>query len=58
MNKRFSTFSGLDPAAPFYEANSMRLSRNDAYYVDIMHTSSMGLIEPIGHVDYYVNGGS
>lgn len=49
--------TGLDPAYPCFENNSMlRLNRNDARFVDVIHTNSepgdnegnLGIYEPIG----------
>lgn len=45
---------------------SDRLSKNDAQFVDVMHTNSGGLLsarglsfpDPLGHVDFYPNGGN
>ena len=35
-----------------------RLCKTDANYVDVIHTSrTYGIVPPIGHVDYYPNGG-
>ncbi|KAL7307168.1 hypothetical protein TKK_0000892 [Trichogramma kaykai] len=63
--------TGLDPAEPcFEEANvpshaPKRLSREDAKFVDIIHTNAaltrnqgFGLLDPVGHLDFYVNGGT
>ncbi|XP_065157038.1 lipoprotein lipase-like [Atheta coriaria] len=53
--------SALDPAAPLFENNpdSMRLSRKDAQIVDVIHTDGgvLGCELPLGHVDFYPNGG-
>jgi len=52
--------SGLDPAGPCLENmdKTRRLSISDALYVDVIHTSSnFGLQMPLGHSDYYPNGG-
>lgn len=42
----------------------VRLDRNDAKFVDVVHTDilpltrfGLGMKEPIGHVDFYPNGG-
>lgn len=55
-------FSGLDPALPlFTEGNrDARLDRHDAQYVEVIHTCGgyLGFAVPIGHVDFYPNGGS
>lgn len=36
-----------------------RINKNDATFVDIIHTNGkgLGLIEPLGHIDFYPNGG-
>ncbi|KAL7292369.1 hypothetical protein TKK_0013968 [Trichogramma kaykai] len=58
--------TALDPAEPCFEDQDMdlRLTKTDAAFVDVIHTDGamkknhgLGLIEPIGHVDFYVNGG-
>nr|XP_022917695.1 phospholipase A1 member A-like [Onthophagus taurus] len=54
--------TGLDPALPFFAShiNDWKLDPSDADFVDVIHTNagSFGKIEPIGHADFYVNGGS
>lgn len=49
---RVGRISGLDPAGPCFEDmdTSHRLSKNDADYVDVIHTDSgmFGLDEPLG----------
>ena len=59
-------FAGLDPAGPWFPLNETdtRLDITDADFVDIIHTNSGNLsedewsfLEPIGHVDFYPNGG-
>ncbi|XP_064120585.1 pancreatic lipase-related protein 3-like isoform X3 [Macrobrachium nipponense] len=56
----------LDPAAPwFYDNDSEhRIDKSDAKFVDIIHTNSgsvlegcIALIKPLGHVDFFPNGG-
>ena len=63
---RIERITGLDPAQPcFKNADStMKLHKTDALFVDIIHTNGrllseigLGLPEPIGHVDFYPNGG-
>lgn len=58
--------SGLDPAGPLFEGydGKVRLDKNDADYVDVIHSNGESVIvggfgtwEPIGHVDFYPNGG-
>lgn len=38
----------------------MRLSEEDAEFVDVVHTDAghYGFIKPIGHADFYPNGGT
>lgn len=57
---------GLDPAFPGYslENTADRLDVTDAKFVDIMHTNSgtlltggLSFLSPIGHVDFWPNGG-
>jgi hypothetical protein len=53
--------TGLDPALPFIDLNDIekRLDTGDAPFVDVIHTDgdTFGLSVPIGHVDFYPNGG-
>jgi len=58
--------TGLDPAEPYFKQTHpiVRLDPRDAKYVDIIHTDAeplitwgFGIREPIGHVDFYPNGG-
>ncbi|ESP04917.1 hypothetical protein LOTGIDRAFT_96166, partial [Lottia gigantea] len=69
--KIIGRISGLDPAGPLF-ANSkpdQRLDKSDAKFVDIIHTNDGNLVgiisafgwkknSPLGHVDFYPNGGS
>lgn len=55
-------FIGLDPAAPGFEllyGPTEHLDKSDADFVDIIHTSAglLGFLAPIGHLDFYPNGG-
>ncbi|KAK5644544.1 hypothetical protein RI129_005844 [Pyrocoelia pectoralis] len=61
--------TGLDAASPLFRHSHIRdkskkLDRSDALLVDAVHTDSspfftdgFGLLEPIGHVDFFPNGG-
>ncbi|XP_042857442.1 uncharacterized protein LOC122243795 [Penaeus japonicus] len=64
--KNLSRISGLDPAGPLFESYSpsVRLDYTDAKMVDVIHTNAdsllmggLGAFEPMGHVDFYPNGG-
>jgi Lipase. len=60
--------SGLDPASFLFESWTLpanrRLDHTDAEYVEVIHTDGsriwsdgFGLLSPVGHVDYFPNGG-
>lgn len=64
-NKTLWRISGLDPAGWLYEHTNSTLSKEDADYVDVIHTNAgsmtdfrIGLSHSVGHVDFYPNGGS
>ena len=56
--------TGLDPAGPGYKYHKRLLNRHDAKFVDVIHTNAgyllpyFGYLEPLGHVDFYPNGGT
>lgn len=60
--------TGLDPAQPNYQNfdDQVRLDQGDAVFVDAIHTdgsdydtiSGYGMMLPVGHMDFYPNGGS
>ncbi|KAK9712526.1 Lipase [Popillia japonica] len=58
---RIGRITGLDPAGPGYSdvAHNLRLDPGDAKLVDVIHTYMrvLSLSEPLGHVDFYPNGG-
>ncbi|XP_045530106.1 pancreatic triacylglycerol lipase-like [Pieris brassicae] len=63
---RVARITGLDPAQPCYGDSSAveRLDPSDADFVDVIHTNGrllqkigFGLPDPIGHADFYPNGG-
>ncbi|CAG5103539.1 Similar to Exosc10: Exosome component 10 (Mus musculus), partial [Cotesia congregata] len=61
---KITRITGLDPAQPCFSNSSLSLDVSDAPFVDIIHTNGqlmtklgLGLPEPIGHVDFYPNGG-
>nr|XP_034833550.1 LOW QUALITY PROTEIN: pancreatic lipase-related protein 2-like [Maniola hyperantus] len=51
--------TGLDPAGPFWSGHSHGLKTAAGQYVEVIHTNIMvrGITEPIGHTDFYPNGG-
>lgn len=58
---RIARITGLDPALPLFSSAplSARLDQSDAEFVDVIHTDGgvNGFAQPIGHVDFYPNGG-
>eukprot|EP00095_Tigriopus_kingsejongensis_P010818 maker-scaffold2896_size11495-snap-gene-0.3 protein:Tk10818 transcript:maker-scaffold2896_size11495-snap-gene-0.3-mRNA-1 annotation:"hypothetical protein DAPPUDRAFT_303061" len=63
---KVARITGLDPARPYFEIldAGLRLNKNDAKYVDVIHSNSGSLIDgclsfmsPMGHVDFYPAGG-
>ncbi|PZC70514.1 hypothetical protein B5X24_HaOG200604 [Helicoverpa armigera] len=58
---RVSRITGLDPALPLFSGLPLaqRLDPGDADYVDVIHTDAgiFGYKEPIGHADFFPNGG-
>ncbi|KAE8294211.1 Lipoprotein lipase [Larimichthys crocea] len=64
---KISRITGLDPAGPTFEHadNQNTLSRDDAQFVDVLHTNtrgspdrSIGIQRAVGHIDIYPNGGT
>ncbi|XP_045761420.1 pancreatic triacylglycerol lipase-like [Maniola jurtina] len=63
---RVARITGLDPAQPCFRTSNRveRLDDTDADFVDVIHTNGrllqrigFGLPDPIGHADFYPNGG-
>lgn len=60
---RLPRITGLEPASGGYEKfEKLRsLSSADADFVDVIHTNAnrlgLGVVGPIGHADFYPNGG-
>jgi len=64
---KLSRVTGLEPAFPSFELAGPegRIDKSDAEFVQIIHTNSgflwegcLSFKEPLGHVDFYPNGGS
>ncbi|XP_055942962.1 pancreatic lipase-related protein 2-like [Argiope bruennichi] len=58
--------TGLDPASPLFEdyGGEVHLYKDDGDFVDVIHTNAdlliyggVGIEVPIGHVDFFPNGG-
>ncbi|KAL1404577.1 hypothetical protein pipiens_005303 [Culex pipiens pipiens] len=58
---KVNTIVGLDPAKPLFDLDrpAERLADTDAEYVEVIHTNGgrLGIFDPIGHTDFYPNGG-
>jgi pancreatic triacylglycerol lipase len=72
ITPKIGRITGLDPAALYFEHTDprVRLDPSDAQFVDVIHTDSLGylpkpsllstsvgIFQSIGHVDFFVNGG-
>ncbi|XP_069682919.1 pancreatic lipase-related protein 3-like isoform X2 [Periplaneta americana] len=60
---KLKRITGLDPAGPLFHKSRKQihtLSKDDAEFVDVVHTNggALGQLDVIGHVDFYMNGGS
>uniref|UniRef100_A0A0A9WB67 Phospholipase A1 member A n=1 Tax=Lygus hesperus TaxID=30085 RepID=A0A0A9WB67_LYGHE len=59
--EKLGRITGLDPALPgFLKLGwELKIGKNAAMFVDVIHTSAFtfGSGEPLGHADFYVNGG-
>lgn len=62
LNGNVGAIFGLEPALPGFPIHDStgRLAATDAKYVEVLHTSGgkLGFKEPLGHVDFYPNGGT
>ncbi|XP_049763711.1 pancreatic triacylglycerol lipase-like [Schistocerca cancellata] len=50
----------MDPAAPLFggTAAADRVDSSDAAFVEVIHTSTLGWADPLGHADFFPNGGT
>lgn len=61
--KKIGRITATDPSFPMFEhplvGKNLRLSSDDAEFVDVIHTDSghYGFVKPLGHADFYPNGG-
>ncbi|RVE54441.1 hypothetical protein evm_000926 [Chilo suppressalis] len=57
---RAARLTGFDPAGPLWRLNSNRLASSNGQYVEAIHTNAgvMGILIPVGDVDFYPNGGA
>ncbi|XP_025991246.2 hepatic triacylglycerol lipase [Solenopsis invicta] len=59
--RKIGRITGLDPAYPLYmdSGEDGHLTKADATFVDVIHTDGghFGFPHPLGHVDFYPNGG-
>ncbi|KAK0153657.1 Lipase member H [Merluccius polli] len=62
LNGAIGRITGLDAAGPMFAGKPPedRLDPTDAQFVDVIHTDmdALGLREPLGHIDFYPNGGA
>ncbi|XP_068457538.1 lipase member H [Clinocottus analis] len=62
LNGLIGRITALDPAGPQFTGTPPedRLDPTDAQFVDVLHTDmdALGFREPLGHIDFYANGGA
>ncbi|XP_024862113.1 lipase member H-like isoform X2 [Kryptolebias marmoratus] len=62
LNGELGRITGLDAAGPGFNGKGLedRLDPTDAQFVDVLHTDIdfLGYREPLGHIDFYANGGT
>ncbi|KAI3373624.1 hypothetical protein L3Q82_022216 [Scortum barcoo] len=62
LNGSIGRITALDPAGPQFRGTlpEERLDSGDAQFVDVLHTDidALGFREPLGHIDFYANGGT
>ncbi|KAH9641535.1 hypothetical protein HF086_011427 [Spodoptera exigua] len=58
LNTTLGRITALDPARPCFARPQLRLAREDAQFVHVIHSNSgvLGIEDPLGHADVYVNG--
>ncbi|KAF5302397.1 hypothetical protein FQA39_LY10436 [Lamprigera yunnana] len=59
QNSSLLRITGLDPAGSplFKPSGGLQLNKSNAQNVDVIHTSLACCSNPIGHADFFVNGG-
>uniref|UniRef100_A0AB38ZED3 Venom lipase 2 n=1 Tax=Ectomocoris sp. TaxID=3104572 RepID=A0AB38ZED3_9HEMI len=67
-SNRIGRITALDPAQPGFETAKpeVKLNKEDAIFVDAIHSDAkpfipligFGMMQPIAHVDFYMNGGA
>lgn len=62
LGGKIGRITALDPAGPQFTGTpaEKRLDPSDAQFVDVLHTDidSLGFRAPVGHIDFYANGGT
>lgn len=58
LKTKLGKITALDPAKPCFRHSEFRLQKTDASFVQVVHSSAgvLGIEEPVGHADVYVNG--